>query len=116
MPYYKESLLSAWGGDQVFEVGQLPGELDAELNPTLTKWGLMAEKRGTKHRNQVETVVKPNVNDEQHAHLKASLQDGLSLYTHVRINYGHHGISDFDFQWVPCWARFFDPADIDEVT
>ena len=98
MPYYKETLFSAWGGDQVFEVGQFPRAVDTELNATLTKWGLMAENPGTSHRNQVETMVKPDAHQKHNSNYEIIEKDPLGAYAYVRINYGHHGISDFDFQ------------------
>ncbi len=98
MPYYKETLLSAWGGDQIYEVGQYPRAVDVELNPTLTKWGLMAENRGTNHRNQLETTARSDANQKHSSNRDVIEKDLPGLYDHVRINYGHHGISDFDFQ------------------
>ena len=100
MPYYKENLLSAWGSDQVFEVGHKSLEVDIELSPTLTKWGLVAENPGNGHRNQVQPRDKLETNGKDDAQRGAADKDPLGPYANVRIKYGSHGISGFDFQWV----------------
>ena len=100
MPFYKENLLSAWGSDQVFEIGQPPLEVDTELTPTLTKWGLMAKNPGKKYRNQIQPKVQPDTNGKDDGQRGAADRDPLGPYANVRIKYGSHGISGFDFQLV----------------
>lgn len=97
MPYYKEKLLSAWGGDQNFDVGNLPPDLDAEVQRRLkhTRFGQMAENPGKYHRNQVRPRTKLEINGSPKP---AIGPDGLSLYANVKIIYGQRGIIDFDFQ------------------
>ncbi|ORX95109.1 ubiquitin carboxyl-terminal hydrolase-domain-containing protein [Clohesyomyces aquaticus] len=56
MPYYKESLLSAWPSHMVFEVGAPPPKIDATILSTMTRSeiGFFAKNPRTKLRYQVE--------------------------------------------------------------
>lgn len=56
MPFYREVLLSAWPEDLIFEVGHLPGKIDAEVlkNMLPATVGYRAANPRTGLRNQVE--------------------------------------------------------------
>lgn len=95
MPYYKEHLLSAWGVDQIFEVGRPGLDAEAGLIVEQSKWGPIAKNTSGTHRNQTVSKVKTKTNGNHAPHLEASL---LGPYANVRIKYGSHGISGFDFQ------------------
>lgn len=98
MPYYKENLLSAWSGDQVFEVGHPVLDAEAGLNVEHSKWGPIAKNPGNTNRNQLQPKPKLEANG------KSNPQNGqfdtylLGPYANVKIKYGSHGISGFDFQ------------------
>jgi PAB-dependent poly(A)-specific ribonuclease subunit 2 len=56
MPYYKETLLSAWPSHMVYEVGAPPPKIDAAILNTMTRTdvGFFAKNPRTKRRNQAE--------------------------------------------------------------
>jgi PAB-dependent poly(A)-specific ribonuclease subunit 2 len=56
MPYYKESLLSAWPSHMVFETGAPPPKIDSAILSTMTRTdvGFFAKNPNTKRRNQAE--------------------------------------------------------------
>lgn len=65
MPYYRDTLLSAWPSHMIFEVGAPPPKLDPQFLSTLkaTDWGGYGRNPKTTRRNQVEntrTVEKKN--------------------------------------------------------
>ena len=56
MPYYRETLLSAWPSNLRFEVGNAPNKIDPALLAALTKTGFGAygPNPRSKRRNQVD--------------------------------------------------------------
>ena len=102
MPYYKDRLLSAWGNDQVYEVGHPPADIDPDIEKNLkqTRYGRIAANPGKAHRNQVQRKSMSQSNGSSTAKVQSLLSDGLGYYTNVKIIYGNFGIKDFDFQYV----------------
>lgn len=98
MPYYKETLLSAWGSDQIFEVGHPALDAEAGLNVEHSKWGPIAMSPGKIHRNQLQQKAKIELNGKSKVQREYSDTHLLGPYANVRIKYGSHGISAFDFQ------------------
>lgn len=70
MPFYKESLLSAWPSHMVFEVGAPPPKLDPVMQNNLVKsdMGYWARNPKTRRRNQIEDTRLPDrINDSLNA-------------------------------------------------
>ena len=98
MPYYKETLLSAWSGDQVFEVGRPVIDVEAGLNVEHSKWGPIAKNPGKTLRNQLQAKTKLEANGKSKSQYGQLDTNFMGPYANVRIKYGSHGISGFDFQ------------------
>jgi len=58
MPYYRETLLSAWPGNMITEVGAPPVKIDPLQLATLqeSEWGFYGKNTRPLRRNQVECV------------------------------------------------------------
>jgi PAB-dependent poly(A)-specific ribonuclease subunit 2 len=67
MPYYRETLLSAWPQEAVFEVGSAPVKEDPQFLSGLQRreWGLYGKNTRGLRRNQVEDTRRLNKNREQ---------------------------------------------------
>ena len=64
----------------------------------------------------MQPKAKLETNGKGNAQGGAADKDPLGPYANVRIKYGSHGISGFDFQWVHSEAESLWFADDDEVT
>ncbi|KAI3321081.1 PAB-dependent poly(A)-specific ribonuclease subunit PAN2 [Xylariaceae sp. AK1471] len=58
MPYYRETLLSAWPGNMVTEIGVPPVKIDPQVLATLQErdWGFYGKNTRSLRRNQVEGI------------------------------------------------------------
>jgi PAB-dependent poly(A)-specific ribonuclease subunit 2 len=58
MPYYRETLLSAWPGNMVTEIGVPPVKIDPQVLATLQErdWGFYGKNTRSSRRNQVEGI------------------------------------------------------------
>lgn len=64
MPYYRETLLSAWGNDVPFEAYQPTPKIDPIVERTMqpSRVGHIAQNHSTSRRNQVDVPTLTNVN------------------------------------------------------
>ena len=125
MPYYRETLLSAWPTHLTFTVGKPPPKIDLDIlqtmttadfggyakNPRRTKrnqvdcepqdFNLPAPKflseKGKENNNKSGLEMEQTVTDEKGIR---SLFDIPSYYKKVEIKYSRFGIDDFDFRYV----------------
>lgn len=58
MPYYRETLLSAWPGNMITEIGLPPVKIDPQVLATLQEreWGFYGKNTRPLRRNQVEDI------------------------------------------------------------
>ena len=117
MPSYKDRLLSAWGNDEIYEVGHPPPEIDQEImkNAQIRPYGTAAPNPGKIRRNQVPQRSPGRTNGTSKEKTKSLLLDELSYYTNVKIIYGNFGIKDFDFQYVFALVQALYSPDISRL-